>query len=90
MLIVASIELLSGSDKIKSDIQNDSESPSISRVTNIPDPGGIVVAERLKAMHIDELKETESPASEDAPPDAFNILPPLTLNWKPAMGMDTS
>ena len=44
-------------------MQNEFESPSISKLTNVPNPGGTVDAVRLKARTVEELVVTENPDS---------------------------
>jgi hypothetical protein len=78
--IIAGIRSPSVFDKTKSLMQNKLESPSISKLINIPVPEGIVAPEKLKASTVEELLETDSPASIVAPPEALIILPSFTPN----------
>ena len=78
--IIAGIGSPSVFDKTKSLMQNKLESPSISKLINVPVPEGIVAPEKLKASTVEELLETDNPASVATPPEALIILPSYTSN----------
>lgn len=78
--IIAGIESPPIFDKTKSLMQNELESPVISKLINVPVPGGIVAPEKLKASTVEGLLETDNPASVAAPPEALIILPSFTSN----------
>ena len=54
----------------------------------MPLPGGIGVAVNENARTVVELVDIVNPASPAAPPNALATVSPLTLNWKPKMGVD--
>ena len=74
------------SDRIKSEIQASEASPNTSRVTSKPSPD-IVEPVKLNPITVLLPVDTVNPASPAAPPPAPVTSTPVTLNWKPAIGV---